>query len=45
MGILLEMDPITASIWLVGFIIWVTWIIIPVKEFMGIFRSHKSKDD
>lgn len=34
-------DWITLSIWVVGFIIWVVWIILPVKEFLVIYRSKK----
>lgn len=37
----MKIDWITLSIWLVGFIIWIIWILVPLKEFIGILRSRK----
>ena len=33
-------DWVTWGIWLVGFIILVIWIIVPMKEFVGIVKSQ-----
>ncbi len=38
----MNIDWITLSIWIIGFIIWIVWMIIPLKEFIEIFRSHKT---
>jgi len=39
----MDFDWITWSIWLVGFIIMVIWILIPVKEFKKLV--HKKRAD
>jgi len=36
-------DWITWGIWLIGFIILVTWIYVPIKEFKNLYRKHKEK--
>ncbi|HLE31779.1 MAG TPA: hypothetical protein VJB38_04135 [Bacteroidota bacterium] len=36
-------DWITWSIWLVGFIILVVWIVVPYREFKKILRKHRSE--
>ena len=33
-------DWVTWSIWLVGFVILVIWIIVPLKEFADIIKSQ-----
>ena len=33
-------DWITWSIWLLGFIILVMWIIVPIKEFRKLKKGH-----
>lgn len=38
-------DWITWSIWLVGFIIMVIWILVPVKEIKNLFYKRKSEHD
>lgn len=36
-------DWVTWSIWLVGFVILVIWIIFPLKEFAGILKSQRAE--
>lgn len=36
----MQFDWVTLSIWLVGFIILVVWIIVPMKEFIGIVKAQ-----
>lgn len=36
-------DPVTWGIWLLGFVIWVIWIIVPIREFAAIVRERKEK--
>ncbi len=40
----MHFDPITWGIWLLGFVIWVIWIIVPVREFTAIVRERKEKE-
>jgi len=35
-------DWVTWSIWLVGFIILVVWVVVPYKELKKILQKHKS---
>lgn len=35
-------DWITWSIWLVGFIILIVWIVIPYREFRRILEKHRA---
>ena len=35
-------DWITWSIWLVGFVILLVWIVVPYREFKKILKRHKS---
>ena len=37
-------DPITWGIWLLGFIIWVIWIIVPVREFRAIVKERSVRE-
>jgi len=34
-------DWVTWSIWLLGFIILVIWILVPIREFRDLYRAHK----
>jgi len=36
-------DWITWGIWLLGFIIFIIWIIVPVKEFRKLLADRKKK--
>lgn len=36
-------DWITWSIWLLGFIIWVTWIVVPIREFRTILKERREQ--
>lgn len=36
-------DWVTWSIWLVGFIIMIVWILVPVKEFKNLLKKRKSE--
>jgi hypothetical protein len=36
-------DWITWSIWLVGFIIMVIWILVPIKEFKKLLRQKRDQ--
>ncbi len=38
-------DWITWSIWLIGFIILIIWIVIPYKEFKDLMRKHRNKTE
>ena len=35
-------DWVTWSIWLMGFVILVVWIIVPIKEFAGIIKRQRA---
>lgn len=35
-------DWVTWSIWLMGLVILVVWIIVPIKEFAGILRRQRA---
>jgi|GEM_PF-606133 len=36
----MHIDWVTWSIWLVGFVILVIWIIVPLKEFVAIVKAQ-----
>jgi hypothetical protein len=38
-------DWITWSVWLVGFVILVIWIVVPIREFAAMRRRVKAKDE
>lgn len=38
-------DWITWSIWLVGFVILIIWILVPAKEFKELLQKRKTQQD
>lgn len=38
-------DWITWSIWLIGFIILIIWIIVPIREFKKLMQNKTIKDN
>ncbi len=36
-------DWVTWSIWSLGFIILIVWIIVPLREFRKLLREHKRR--
>ncbi len=37
-------DWITWSIWLIGFIIMIIWILVPIREFKKILQKKRSEE-
>jgi hypothetical protein len=37
-------DPITWSIWLLGFAILVLWIVVPLREFRGLLKKRRETE-
>lgn len=38
-------DWITWGIWLIGFLILITWIYVPIQEFRRMYQEHKRKNE
>jgi hypothetical protein len=38
------MDWITWSIWLVGFVILVVWVVVPIREFKRLVVERKKRE-
>jgi hypothetical protein len=39
------MDPITAAVEIIGILIFLIWLIVPIREFKTIFRRLKLRSD
>ena len=37
-------DWFTWSVWLIGFVIMIIWIVVPVREFVQMLRRLKEKE-
>jgi len=41
----MHFDWVTWSIWLLGFIILIMWVIIPIREFKQLMNSRKKSEN
>ena len=39
----MQFDWVTWSIWAIGFVILVIWIIVPIREFAEMVRAHRGQ--
>jgi len=41
----MTVDWVTWSIWLVGFLIMVIWILVPIREFKRLLATRKTQEE